>query len=222
MKTQEEFEMSSKVQWGILGVGVVIFMIGLAVGLFNHQGVKTDITALQVQVTTMNNDLEVKRREEQSVRNEVIYKTTGIHPQTVRNDRTIFIDFIEPAFTWTNGAEYDEVRANYVSLLGENSPFLSVYLVENMKVEDYNYVDVNSIKSLYTGAEIYPLEERDGVMDYLGVVEYYLYNKDSDLVGQNQLTTSKAIVKFTVNGEGDQRTVTDVRADAGFVSNVTK
>ena len=223
MSKQEEFNIPSRLQWIIVGVAVVIMLISIFMGSRSKNSVETDLSILQDEMTSLSNDLAVKRQEEQKVRNEVIYRTTGIHPETVRKDTTIFKEFISPAFTWSSGEEYDEMRAEYISLLGENSPFIDVYIVENLKVDDFNYIDINNLKSTISNVDIYPLVERDGVMDYMGVVEYYLYNEDADLVGHNAhtTTTSKAMVKFTMNGEGDARTVTNMTADAGFASTGT-
>lgn len=224
MSKQEDFKLSSKVQWGIMIVGFIIMAASIAVGSINRSGATADLATLQDEVSSLSNNLALKRQEDQKVRNEVIYRTTGIHPETVLKDTTLFRDFVEPAFTWSSGEEYDVMRDEYIKQLGQDSPFVSVYLAENLKVDDHNYIDVNNLKSTMSSVDIYPLVERDGTMEYMGVVDYYLYNEADDLVGQGaqSTTTSKAIVKFTVNGEGDGRTVSNIRADAGFASNGTE
>ena len=219
-KQDDKINISSTVQWSVFGVGLIIMVALMIYASMSGSDVQANVGELQNEVTQLSNELGVKRQEEQQVRNEVIHQTTGIHPQTVREDTQLAESFLRPAFTWTSGEEYDEIRDEYIQLLGSDSSFVNVYLAENLTVDDFNYIDVNELKSEFMGMDVYALEEReDKAMDYLGVVDYYLYKDEADLLGADQLTTSKAIVKFTVLGEGDMRDVSEVFADPGFVSN---
>ena len=84
MSKQEEFNIPSRLQWIIVGVAFVIMLISILMGSRSKNSVETDLSILQDEMTSLSNDLAVKRQGEQKVRNEVIYRTTGIHPETVR------------------------------------------------------------------------------------------------------------------------------------------
>lgn len=215
---KENMNISKNTQWIILGIGFVVMAISLVYGLSINNTASSKLDVLKAETTKLNNNLAVQREKEQKVRNDVIYKTTGIHPETVRSDGKIVTSFITDAFTWTSGEEYDAVRTEYIEKLGKDSPFVKTYLAENLTVDQYNYIDVNDLKSTFLDIDLYPLVERDGAMDYLGVVEYYIYKDDDDLVGKDRLDSSEAIVKLTITGEGDSRVVSTLTADPGFQS----
>lgn len=215
-KHDETIEISSKVQWVILGLG---FVLMLAMGIYSstaNADARESVSALQNEATALRNELKLKREAEQVVRNEVIYETTGINPERVRTDRTLVSDYIGPAFTWTDGEAYNEARDHYLTLLGDNSQFVDIYLAPNLEVDGHNYIDLHELKSRLVEVELFPLDSEGSSMDYLAVVEYFMYKEDADLTSQGRLQNSKALVNLTVTGEGDDRNVVRIEANPGF------
>ncbi len=215
---EQTYNIPEAFEWSMLGIGLLVFVISVFMGYREDVQSNDEIETLQTEATQLRSEVLARRDEERILKNKVIYETTGIDPDTIRKDKVIYEDFIKPAFEWTNGEEYDEVRADYIERLGENSSFVSTYIAENIKVDDYNFVDVKGIKSKYLSSEVYPLDSRDGSMDYLGVVQYYVYKESQDLVGVNRLPSSTAIVRYTISGDGDLRTVSNIEAIHGIMS----
>lgn len=217
MGEQEEKEvLQTKYQWLIFGIGVVVLIGSIVYGLLTGSNSEQDVAVLQDEVYALENELAVRRADESTIRQEVVYKTTGIDPELVTRDEQLASNFFRPAFSWTDGEEYDSTRKSYMEELGEDSPFVKTYLAENQKIDQYNYIDVNSLQADFDGIMMYALEERDTAMDYLGVITFYMVKSEDDLVSRSNLTGSQAIVRFTVDGTGKNRTVTNVVAYPGF------
>lgn len=216
-KEDVQLELEPKHEWAILITGFLI-MVALVFYANSRTTPSNELLNERTdEISRLRNQLGLRRESEQKIREKVIYETTGIDPERIRKDTSAFEDFIEDAFTWTSGEEYDQMRDEYIEHLGEESPFVQTYLAENMKKDGYNYVDTFNMKSKYVTKDTYPLEDRDGVMDYLGVVEYYLYNEKKDLVGINRLSTSKAFIHYSVHVDDDgNRLISNVSADPGF------
>lgn len=214
--------MNGKQQWLIFGIGLVIFIGSLVYGVFQQVDAGSDVSELQNRVVDLTNKLEIRRNDESTIKNNIIYKTTGIDPSRVTRDKVIAETFFEPAFSWTSGEEYDQARATYRDVLGADNPFVDVYLAENLTVDQYNYIDVNELHAAYDSLDVYALEQREdgNAIDYLGVITYYMVKGSSDLVQRSRLTSSQAIVRYTISGEGNDRTVRNVIAYPGFTDSV--
>lgn len=215
-KEKESFEISSKFQWVVLGIGFIIMVSMAFYSSTQNTDARETLAGLQSEATQLRNELNLKREAEQVVRNEVIYETTGINPETVRKDKPLVSEYIDPAFTWTNGEDYNEAREHYSTLLGSNTEFVETYLAPNLEVDGHNYIDLHGLKSRLVDLELYPLNSSGSSMDYLVVVEYFMYKDDADTVSQGRLQTSKALINLTVTGEGDDRNVVSIEANPGF------
>lgn len=205
-------------EWGVLVLGVVIILLSVVLGAGSTRKLDAEFEVIQKQVTQLRSEVLDREKAERELQSAIIYETTGIDPEVVAKDMQIFDTYIRPAFEWTSGEVYDSMRDEYIDVLGEKSSFVIDYLTENVKVDDENYVDFYDLKSTFIESQVYPLVERDGAMDYIGVVSYYLYTDTADLVGINRLTTSKAIVRYTVSGADDLRTVSTIESVPGFAS----
>lgn len=212
--------LSDTIQWIVLGVSVLVLVICLMVNTYQNATASSNIESLNERVGELSGKAEDRKSAEVVVKNEVIYKTTGINPKTVSADTGIAEKFFTPAFSWENGAEYDSARAKYSELLGDKSPFVDTYLAENLKVEEFNYIDVNSIQARYNRIELFALAETGDKMDYLGVVTYNMIQSKEDLVAGDAMVDSQAIMRFTVDGQANARTVTAVTAYPGFTDKV--
>ena len=206
----------TNIQWVIVGVCAVILVVMGFYSTTIGDSVRDDVRILESEVTQLTNDLQLKRHAEQEVRNEVIYQTTGIHPETVRLDKVIAQDYLNPAFTWVSGEEYNEARTLYIDRLGESNPFVDTYLAPNLEVDGHNYIDLHELKSQLRDIEMYALNSVDNTMEYLAVVNFVMYNEAAELAAQNNAPNSKALIKLTVVGSGDDRTVFKVDAKPGF------
>lgn len=213
---EESFEISSKAQWVIFGLGFILMMALAIYSTTINDDVNSTVMSLETEATQLRNDLKLKRDAEQQVRNEVIYQTTGINPKTVQDDTLIVKEYLTPAFKWTDGEGYNKARAHYANLLGENNKFVEVYLAPNLEEDGHNYVDLHELKSDLINVELYALNSVDTSMDYLAVVEFFMYKDNSDLVGQGALQSSTALINLTVTGTDDARTVVSVDAKPGF------
>lgn len=203
-------------QWLILGFGFVV-MVGMIVYSVSMNREKTEsIERLESEVVSLRNDIKLRRQSDKEVENDVIYQTTGINPTTVASDKSLVAEFLEPAFTWVNGEEYDKAREQYIEKLGDKSQFITIYLAENKKLEGHNYIDLKELKSNFVNVELYALDEHETTMEYFAVVDYFMYKDKKDLSQQASLQKSKALLSLTVSGEGDSRNVASLDAYAGF------
>ena len=212
--------LSDTIPWIVLGIGVLVLVICLMVNTLQSATEASNIDALNERVSELTGEAEERKGDEDVVKNEVIYKTTGINPKIVTADSDRAEKFFKPAFSWENGAEYDSARANYSELLGDKSPFVDTYLADNLKVEEFNYIDVNSIQARYKRIELFALAEDGDKMDYLGVVTYNMIQSEEDLVAGDAMVDSQAIMRFTMDGQANARTVTAVTAYPGFTDTV--
>lgn len=198
----------------------VVILVVISIFVFFFGGVSNDLSTLESEVTSLENDLAVKRDGIQKDKENIIYKTTGIRPYQIRDDLKYFEEYIKPAFEWVDGETYNESREKYVKDLGEKSSFVDTYLIENIEIDGYTYVDVNDIKSKYVKTELYPLQNSDSdkVIDYLGVVQFYVYEEEQDLKGLSRLPLNKAFLRFTMEDSesGDERVVRKLSAESGF------
>lgn len=215
-KEEEVEALSVGKQWILVGIGSLVFISCVVFAIFSNGSGQSEVLALTDDVSTLTNQLAVRRTDDADVRQEVIYKSTGIDPELVISDTKLAESFFEPAFTWTDGESYDEARAEYSELLGSDSPFVSTYLAENLKVDEYNYIDLNELMTSFDALDVYALDESDTRMDYMGVITYYMMKSTDDNVDKSTLTTSQAIVRYTIDGTDKDRTVTDVVAYPGF------
>ena len=220
VENETPVEISNRAQWTILGVGLAILIGMFIYATIINSGISNEVAELEVKAIGLRNDLEVKRHAEQQVRNEVIYQTTGINPQTVQADTTLVQEFITPAFSWVDGEEYNEARSHYGDLLGENSSFVNVYLAPNIEIDGHSYIDVFELKSELVGVELFALDGVDNTMEYLAVVDFFMYKDSAELSDRNKLQKSTALINISVVGEGDERTVMSMDAKPGFNVNI--
>lgn len=219
-KDEEKSGLTLNQQWIIVGISGFILVMSLLYGVFNNNAATDELVDLENQVTELNDTISKRQTEESTTRQEFIYKSTGIDPSVVTADTQVAESFFTPAFNWKSGEDYDTARTDYGKQLGEDNPFVTTYLAENLKVDQYNYIDVNELQAEYQTIDVYALEERGNAMDYLGVISYYMIQSEKDLAAGDQLTTSQAIVRYTVDGIGKERTITDVVAYPGFSNGI--
>jgi len=202
----------------------VIMVIFAVYGGFFHRG---EITELNDTLTTMRADMDAMEDSIRTLNNEnqetvdnVLAEVSGLHKDTVESDTAFIVDYFKPAFHWTHGEEYDAVRQTYIDDLGEKSAFVTSYLIENPKVlmdgVEYNLIDYNSMRSTYDGIEVYPLSVRDGAVEYMAILTYYVHKEASDLTDRDKLRESRAVIRFSLAGPEDSRVISNVEAWSGI------
>lgn len=205
----------------IFAVVTFVLMIGvLTVTTIIKTSAKTNNDQAQSQVMNIENNIKSSDFELKAKESKVLYEQSGISTTQIKADESIASNFFEPAFSWTNGKEYDSARKSYIDELGANNKFVTEYMRENTKVDDYNKIDTTGIKTKFNAMDMYPVKANDGIYSYIGIITYYVYQKDSDLNSLQKLKQSKAIVSFDIMGDSD-RVVKNVSAWSGMSASDT-
>lgn len=196
-------------------VALVIMIFALTVTTIVKNSAKTKNDQVQSEVMNIENNIKSSDFELKAKESKVLYEQSGISTSQVDKDTTIASNFFEPAFSWTSGKEYDSARNSYIAELGANNKFVKEYMRENTKVDDYNKIDTTGIKAKFDSIEMFPVKADDSIYSYVGIITYYVYQKDSDLNSLQKLKQSKAIVSFDVMGD-KSRVIKNVSAWSGM------
>lgn len=137
-------------------------------------------------------DLESKSRTLKSI------EQTGYNAGTLEADLQIAEDFFEPVFTWKRSTEFEEVREQYVELLGEDNSFIKRYLEKTSK-KSVELVELEEI-------EFIPLHANQNTVHYAALISYYI--NVEEVAGAQALETG--LIKFKISGEEAERDVFDV------------
>lgn len=137
-------------------------------------------------------DLESKSRTLKSI------EQTGYNAGTLEADLQIAEDFFEPVFTWKRSTEFEEVREQYVELLGEDNSFIKRYLEKTSK-KSVELVELEEI-------EFIPLHANQNTVYYAASISYYI--NVEEVAGAQALETG--LIKFKISGEEAERGVFDV------------
>lgn len=204
----------------------VVLLIGIVL-LWNLQKEKDQLSEQTVELSRQLTMLE-KQAEERNIDIDI-----GNYDQVVEQEETEIIiteervdideafaqEYFTPAFEWTSGEQYDEMREHYVRLLGEDSSFIQTYIVEDIKIDtnegELSFIDHNDLKSKMDSFAAIPIEvEGKDRIRYVAFIVHYMHKDESDLVNLDALNESEAIVEFTIIGEGnsENREIVDVEA----------
>ncbi len=142
-----------------------------------------------------------------------------ITEERIEKDTELAKEFFTPAFDWKSGEQYEDMREQYISLLGEDSTFVESYIVEDVKIAtndgDLSYVDHQNLKSDMHSLTVIPVEmEGKDRIRYVAFIVHYMHKDKKDLVNLDALNESEAIVEFTIIGDekSDNREIVDVEA----------
>lgn len=196
-------------------VALVIMIFALTVTTIVKNSAKTKNDQVQSEVMNIENNIKSSDFELKAKESKVLYEQSGIATSQVDKDTTIASNFFEPAFSWTSGKKYDSARNSYIAELGANNKFVKEYMRENTKVDDYNKIDTTGLKAKFDSIEMFPVKADDSIYSYVGIITYYVYQKDSDLNSLQKLKKSKAIVSFDVMGD-NSRVIKNVSAWSGM------
>lgn len=142
--------------------------------------------------------------------------TTGLSSKLQKADSKMITSTFKPVFTWKSGADYDDMRSRMIDQFGADNSFVDTYIPENIKIEvpdgvdmANNDIDLNNMKSEVKTFDIYPTSwDKDGMIKYLVIVEYQLYQEKMEL-SANNMKTEMAYLEFTMSG--DNRQITDLK-----------
>ncbi len=205
-------------QWmfGILAFAIMI--IGVSTMLIQKNSANQANAEAQDNVYSLQNQIKTVQFENNAKENHLIYKQTGLSPDQVDKDQTLAQSFFQPAFEWTSGKEYDKARTDFQSSLGQNNKFVTEYMRENTKVDNYNKIDSNHLKSKFSSIDVYPTTSTSDGYNYIGIITYYIYKDADDLQSLDQLKSSQAIVSFSAIGDTKDRQISNVSAWSGIGS----
>lgn len=215
---------SKRVNYIIIG-GIIVLFMGIIL-LWNLQSEKSQLsektvelsqqlTMLEKQAAEKNIDINIKKSDHAAAQEEAEMIITE---EQVDNDEILAKEFFTPAFDWTSGEQYDEMREQYVSLLGENSSFVDTYIVENIKIEtnegELSYIDQNELRSKMHSLTAIPVEIKGDRIRYVAFIVHYMHKDQKDLVNLDALDKSEVIVEFTITGDknSSNQEIADVEA----------
>lgn len=208
-----------KFEFAICGIGLLALIVGIFITSSRNGEAADSYNKLSSELRTLNNDLAISQKDEATKKTKLVQDATGISVAQVDSDAKTAESFFKGAFTWTSGDEYDKNRKEYIDKLGNDNTFVTTYMQENTTVDDYNKVDAFSLKSKWDNVIMYPVKKiNDKSYEYIAVVTFYLYKSKSDLDSLSKLTPSQAIISFRVDGEDDNRAISNVNAWSGFDS----
>lgn len=205
----------------IFAIVALIIMIGsLSITFMIRSSAESNSNNIESQVIDVENNIKTSDFDLKAKESKILYEQTGISTTQIKADESTASKFFEPAFSWTSGKEYDAARQSYIDELGNKNKFVTEYLRENTKVDNYNKIDTTGIKTKFNSIDMYPVKADDSVYSYIGIITYYVYQKDSDLNSLEKLKQSKAIVSFDIMGDND-RVVKNVSAWSGMSASDT-
>ena len=154
------------------------------------------VSAQEAEIRAKKNELETKKASASATKVKVKKSVTGLDDEVVKADRETAEAFFKPAFSWSSGEDYDNARALYSRALGEDSSFVTLFMPENIKVDQYNYVDQTNANSTFTGMKMYPIGIDGDGYTYMGFVDFS--SRSAGLDGESGGT---AAIMFTVDGD---------------------
>lgn len=209
--------------------GILLIIMG-----FFYMQQSSEISALEAERAEVGATLTEAERtilERDAVVNqektEATVEATGLNPDIINADRAEVETFFEPAFSWTNGEEYNSVRSSYDDILGDGNSFTDTYLPEDVTIEtddgELMYIDHQGIRTQMGNMIVTPLiSEADNRIRYVAIVEYFMHLEAEDLANTDALDASHAVIEFTVSGPEGSRMVSEVDAWTGFTSSVNE
>ena len=144
----------------IIGItaSVVILIVVLAVGGISGSKHNATLTAQTNEITSLKNQVEVRRNEVQAGSGSVVQQVTGIDLERKAKDDGFIKAFAEKVCTWDSYESYMAMRGEILSqyALSESSRFASVFLPNYGSITDgegveHNVIDYQKITCAYRG-----------------------------------------------------------------------
>ncbi|MGC6586660.1 hypothetical protein ACPV3A_17035 [Paenibacillus sp. Dod16] len=181
-----------------------------------------EYTALTTQLNQTERDIATKQAELSAKKTESVKKVTGLDPALIQTDSSEAEKYFVAAFSWSNGAEYEGVRNQYIESLGEDNSFTKTYLPPDTKIETnegmLSYIDFKKLRTTMDSIYVVPITAEGNRVRYVAFVQYIMHKDQSDLVNTNALERSEAIIEFTAAGDlaDGKRRITEVSARTGY------
>lgn len=209
----------------LLASVVLLAMTAIVIGNARSERAELSVShqQLEQELTNLRQNIEKAEISRTQEKNDVVLDVTGLDPKLVVTDTTLAEAFFGPAFSWTNGKEYETVRQTYIDALGEGNSFTKTYLPADTVIDTnegpLSYIDHTGLKMELDAIEIVPLTAEGVRIRYVAIVRYFPYKDSRDLTNTAALAPSQAIVRFTISGNEDEsRRVSEVEAWSGFTS----
>lgn len=206
-----------------LGLGVLMLLI-FGFSYFNAKSEREALieteSDLIAEINALELEADIAQVERQNEQNSASYEQTGFQAELITVDKKYAVEFFSPAFTWDNGDDYDDIRDEYIKILGEDNSFTRVYMQENPKVQVtddrvVNYIDKFGLKMEVGEIDVIPLATKgENTISYVAFVRFYPYEGDK-LVDKSVMQAGHAMIRFEMSGELDDRTISNVEAWGG-------
>lgn len=213
----------------VIGVGALIMIVFSLISGINegkaleeeHQSVINKHGVLDEEYLSLFNEIEGKKTD-------AMEESFGVSSEIIMEDSNQVEDFLDSAFTWVNGDEYDTSRDEYIDMLGKKNSFTKHYMPENIKIETYDsdedeygetsFIDENSLKSKMDSVTTIPIKADGDTIHYTSIVVFHMYKESIDNIDKSRLDESYAIVDYKVYGDAskDERKLSEVKAWNGF------
>jgi hypothetical protein len=212
--------------FSVLGGVIILLLVGLS--LWNQGVRKQELedthASLISKLNAVENDIQTHQAELDQKKSVSVKEATGFDPSLIESDAETAKSYFAPAFNWKSGKDYDRTRSQYIESLGENNAFTKTYLPPDTKIDTndgpLSYIDFKHLKASMESIHVVPIAAEGNRVRYVAFVQYFMHQKDQDLVNPKALEESEAIIEFTAAGDRKkgERLVTEVTARAGFHS----
>lgn len=213
----------------VLGGGLLLIIMGIFSMRQSSElsDIETEHAELEASLSEAEQDMAAKQAELNQQKTDATIQATGLDPNMVSADTEIATDYFSPAFSWTNGEEYNTVRDRYEEDLGSNNAFTDTYLPEDTTIDtndgELMYIDYKGVRTQINNMIITPLfVEGDQRIRYMAIAEFYMHLESEDLANTSALDASHAVIEFTMAGPEGSRSISEVDAWSGFASSINE
>lgn len=185
-------------------VGVGVLLICIAIMGVTKTNCNTKLANAKDKVADLQNQLDVKRVEQESDTVQLKKETTGLDSARVSEDDKAFEEVIKPVFTWSTGDEYDAARNQMISRLGKDSDFVKTVMPKQKTSKDgkYKWVDVNEANCKFEDMSSYVTKVDGTNYSYLAFITYSV-NDSSGNEAKNQ-----CVITYTMDAN---KTISDIK-----------
>lgn len=184
---------------------------------------RDELKVLEQQKANLLKESKIVTEENIVVKKEVIEDVSGLSISMIDNDTRLASEFFDLAFNWQTSEQYDIARKFYIDSLGDNNSFTKKYLPPQIRVKSemgvISQIDYYEMKAKLDDIVVVPMKRDGDKIDYTAIVNYYVYKDKRDLGDTRDLKSSKAIIKFTVDGADGNRKVMKADATSGYDTN---
>lgn len=181
-----------------IGLCIVLLLTGSVIKS-NAEGRYRDA---QDNLNNLKNQLSQSQQVVENKRIKTVYSVSGLDLERVNADSAAALSWITPAFTFKNVDEYNEHRASYVALLGEDDDFVTAIMPPYIASTDD---DGNTIEKVFNmqikegsfTPYVAKIDESTGVYTY---VAFFTTQSDS-AAGYQGSGEQRVIITYTMGDD---------------------